>query len=334
MVYLAREHGVKPAARLLACSPRTIRKWLRRYDGTLASLADRSRRPHRSPRRLSPEAEREILAAKKRLPSFGAARLRILFGLPYSEKAIRRVLRDHGLVRTWRRKKHQTKRCLRQIKRHWPAWSQIVMDTKDLSDLPEYRIQARLHRLPRYQYTARDATTGALFLAFADELSLTYSELFVERLLAHLHAHGVDLRRVAVQTDNGSEFVGSWNAKRDSAFTRTVQRFGATHRTIPPRAHRFQADVETVHSLVEYEFYIERFRSRRDFLEKAATYQLFFNTVRPNSGKEHRCPLHLLHGGDLHARFRLLYLPPVFLEDLLRERLRPPPAGHHVWTYP
>jgi len=334
MVQLAREHGVKPTARLLDCSPRTIRKWLRRYDGTLASLADRSRRPHRSPNKLSEEAENEILAVKKRLPTFGAARLRLLFNLPYSEKAIRRVLREHGLTRKWRRKKHETKRCLREIKRHWPLWSQIVMDTKDLSDLPEYWLQAQTGRLPKHQYTARDATSGALFLGFAEELSLAYSNLFVERILAHLRANGVDLRHVTIQTDNGSEFVGSWNAKQDSAFTRTIESFGASHRTIPPRAHRFQADVETVHSLMEYEFYIERFRSRRDFIQKAATYQLFFNGVRPNSGKENKCPLQHINYGNLHARFNLLYLPPVYLEDLLRERHHPPPGVHHVRTYP
>jgi transposase-like protein len=33
MVRLAREHGVKPAARLLGCSPQTVRSWRDRGDG-------------------------------------------------------------------------------------------------------------------------------------------------------------------------------------------------------------------------------------------------------------------------------------------------------------
>ena len=334
MVQWARRHGVKPAARLLGCSPQTVRQWRDRYDGTLASLAGQSRKPHTSPNKLPAEAEREILAAKRKLPTFGAERLKLLFRLPYSVKAIRRVCREYGLVRTWRRKKHQVKRCLREIKREWPVWRQIVMDTKHLDDLPEYWAQAQLYGLPKYQYTARDATTGALFLGFAEELSLTYAELFADRILTHLHAHGVDLEQVTVQTDNGSEFVGSWQAKHDSAFTHTVEAHHAVHRTIPPGAHRFQADVEAVHSLMELEFYFERFRSPQEFLDKARTYQLFFNCVRPNMGKENRCPMDLLPHGDLHSRFHLLHLPPVYLQDLLRQRQHRRPGVHHVRVYP
>jgi len=40
-----------------------------------------------------------------------------------------------------------------------------------------------------------------------------------------------------------------------------------------------QADVETVHNLIETEFLeIESFSSRTDFFNKAYTYQLFFNS--------------------------------------------------------
>jgi hypothetical protein len=53
--------------------------------------------------------------------------------LPYSAKAISRVLRERGL----RRKKHEVKRCLREIKRNWRLWQQITADTKDLCDIPE-----------------------------------------------------------------------------------------------------------------------------------------------------------------------------------------------------
>ena len=62
MVQLAKERGIKPAARLLRCSPNTVRKWLRRYDRTLASLECHSRAAHHRPNKLSTEAEKEILA--------------------------------------------------------------------------------------------------------------------------------------------------------------------------------------------------------------------------------------------------------------------------------
>ena len=50
MVRLAKERGVKTAARKFHATPKTVRKWRRRYDGTLESLDDHSRAPKRRPR--------------------------------------------------------------------------------------------------------------------------------------------------------------------------------------------------------------------------------------------------------------------------------------------
>ncbi len=126
---------------------------------------------------------------------------------------------------------------------------------------------------------------------------------------------------------------GAWQAKHDSAFTRVVEDCSARHRTIPLGAHRFQADVEIVHSIMENEFYIERFKSRRDFIRKAAVYQNFFNCVRKNSGKENKCPFDLIRERDLNTSAKILHLPPVYLNELLRP-LPLPQGVHHVRTYP
>lgn len=336
MVRHARKHGVKPAARHFHTTPNTVRKWLRRFDGTLDSLADHSRAPHYSPRKLPANDEARIVAVKQRLPTWGARRLKRDCRLPYSEKAIRRVCRDHGLNRTYRRRKHETKRCLREVKKQWCFLQQISTDTKDLCDIPEYWIGLKSRQLPRYQYTARDVTTGLLFLGFADELALSYATLFAQRIITHLHRCGQDLSRTTWQSDNGSEFIGSWQAKDDSAFTKTIQAVpGQVHRTIPPGQHRFQADVETVHSLMETEFYrIEPFRDRADFLAKAASYTLFFNLARENSGKENRTPWELIRDKQPRADPYIPMLEPVFLDELHHALLTSAPGGYDVWALP
>jgi len=80
-----------------------------------------------------------------------------------------------------------------------------------------------------------------------------------------------------------------------------------------------QADVETVHNLVEAEFFeIEQFESREDFFAKATTYQIFFNLVRPNSYKEHKTPLQLALEKKPDLNQRLFLVPPVDLDKLLR----------------
>ncbi len=96
----------------------------------------------------------------------------------------------------------------------------------------------RKNNLPKVQYTARDVTSGMTFLAFADERSLTYATLFAEYLNKKLSACGVDLSRTTRQTDNGAEYIGSWQAKEPSAYTKAIEKVaGQDHHTIFPGAH-------------------------------------------------------------------------------------------------
>ena len=62
MVLYAEKHGTTKASLRYKTSRKTATKWLSRYDGTIESLKDRSRRPHTSPRSHSPE---EIKLVKK-----------------------------------------------------------------------------------------------------------------------------------------------------------------------------------------------------------------------------------------------------------------------------
>jgi hypothetical protein len=79
-----------------------------------------------------------------------------------------------------------------------------------------------------------------------------------------------------------------------------------------------QADVETVHGLMETEFYeIETFDDRADFISKANTYQLFFNLQRPNTYKEHKTPWQLAQEKKPDLDKRLLMTAAVDLDVLL-----------------
>src|SRR3954468_1406917 len=97
---LCREHGI---------STKTFYKWRARYhqDG-LAGLEPRSRRPHRSPRRVSDEVEEAIVGLRKELTDAGLdagaatirwhlARRRVAYPPP-SEATVWRVLVRRGFV--------------------------------------------------------------------------------------------------------------------------------------------------------------------------------------------------------------------------------------------
>ncbi len=321
MVQYAFSHGVKPAARAFGTSPAVVRKWLKRfkehgYDG----LLDLSCKPHCSPRQTPEDIKQCIIGFRKKYHNLGAKQVKSLEQLPQAEKTIRKIWKEAGIARGRRRKKHITKRNLREVKKQFPFFHQACEDTKDLTDIPEYWPQMKRLRLPAVQYTLREVSCGTLFLGFSDELSLTNATLFAEYINHHLAAYNVLPDSGACrQTDNGVEYCGSWNAKEPSAYTLTVESLsGQFHNTIFPGAHRMQADVETVHGLMETEFYeLETFCDRADFMSKANTYQLFFNLERPNTYKEDKTPWQLAVEKRIDINKRLFMIPPVDLDHLL-----------------
>jgi len=337
LVFYAQEHGQRAAAGQFRCSRNTVAKWVRRFDQDRRhGLIERSRAPRHCPHKTPLALEQQVLAQRRRTPGFGAERLRREFQLPCGISAIKRIIRQHGLTRR-RRRKHQRKRDLRAIKAAYPPFTRFEIDVKYLNDIPQYWPQMRQRNLPRFQYTVRELSCGAQFLAYADECSSTYAELTARRLLQHLQQHGLDLTAATIQTDNGSEFDGTAQHKGDRGFTHTVETWaGANHQFIPPGCKNANADVETVHSTIETEFYdIESFRHRRDFLQKATTYQLWYNVARQNRSRGWKSPLDLLTEKAPQLDATILLLHPVDLGPLwLNQVSRHPKVAHHLPIHP
>ncbi|MHB8527452.1 MAG: helix-turn-helix domain-containing protein, partial [Candidatus Acidiferrales bacterium] len=275
------QRGIKPTARLFATTVPTVRKWWRRFQQHGPSgLQEHSRARHRQSLKTPATQETPLIELRKILPTFGARRLIREFDLPISHGALERIWREHGLMKK-RRRKYQRKQDLAHIKAQWTVFQQISADTKDLDDIPHYWPQVRRLGLPIIQYTAREVRSGLLFWSFAEKRSASASAVFASRVQQHLHRYGVSLRDLVWQTDNGGEFKGDF-----------PKALGASqHVRIPPAAHTYQSDVETVHRIEEDEFFdLESFSSRGDFLAKVHTYQLYFNLARTNSHKENQTP--------------------------------------------
>ena len=331
LVTHARQHGIKAAARAFQTTVPTVRKWLRRYAGQgLKGLQELTRAPHSCPHKITGELAARVVELRRQLPTFGARRLQLEWELPLGHTAIERILRAHGLLRP-RRRRYQRKQDLAARKATWALFQQISADTKDLDDIPHYWPQMKTHHLPAVQYTAREVRSGLQFLAYARRRSAGASTLFAQRIQLHLQRCGISLRDLTWQTDNGSEFLGELQPDGSrSHFPHAVTYFGSQHDRIPPGAHTYQSDVETVHRLIEDEFYdLETFRSRRDFLAKACLYQLYFNLVRPNSHKGDLSPWQIVQQLDPRLPLKLCLLPPVFLDYRLDSQ-----GGYHLPGFP
>ena len=316
IVKCAKQHGVKPTARLFDTTPRTVRKWLRRYQQErLAGLNELPRIPLTCPHKTEASVERKVVALRKQYPFKGAKRLKREHRLPCSHEAIGRILNEHGLIKK-RRKKHKRKKDLAAMKAKWPLFGQISVDTKDLKDIPHYWPQMKSLHLPKYQFTAREVRSGLMYLGFAQQKSAYNACLFIQILCNHLNHCGINMKNLKFQTDNGSEFIGCFRQDRTrDGFEKTVEGFGATHKRIPPRAWSYNSDVETVHNTIEREFYdLENFEHIKDFHQRLASYQAWYNLVRANMNKNCKSPWQIVRKIKPKMKIELVRLPPIMLD--------------------
>lgn len=339
IVQYAKVHGIKPAARYFHATARTVRKWIRRYDENCRKgLIDQSRAPKHPAHKIPAQMELRVVELKRAYPFMGAKHLRYEFDLPCSHIAILRVFRDNGLSTRKKPRRHRKRADLRAIKAKWPAFQQIIIDTKHLTDLPHYWPQAQTLGLPKYQYTARDVSTGWLALGFANENTSAAACCFADRVGRYLADGGIDLTKTIWQSDNGPEFKGCFRYDRSrDGLEKVIADLGSKHRFIPPGAWSYNADVETVHDLIETEFYnLENFESRWDFYQRAWAYQVYFNTARKNGSKGYKTPWDILKEKLPNPSRALLTHPPVMtdilLPDLSRKHImsKHDPGVYHV----
>ncbi|MGE0750483.1 MAG: helix-turn-helix domain-containing protein, partial [Variibacter sp.] len=83
-------------------SRQTGHLWLRRYAAGASDFADRSHRPHHSPRRLNAALETQILAVREAHPAWGARKIAAVLRregiMPPAASTVHAVLARHGRI--------------------------------------------------------------------------------------------------------------------------------------------------------------------------------------------------------------------------------------------
>ena len=213
MVEHAQMNDVSKAARSFNTTRVTVRKWLRRYEQNgLKGLEDFSRAPKTIPHKMNDENEANAASLRESHPGWGAIRLKDRYKIPGAHTAIHRVFKQRGLVKK-KKRKWRKRRNLSALKRKLKLFEKNQVDVKDLSDILKYWPLMKRLGLPRYEYTWRDLSTGAVFFSYANRCNSTYAELFAEYVIKHLKSYGIDPSEINVQTDNGSENIGNVNAR-------------------------------------------------------------------------------------------------------------------------
>lgn len=279
LVKYALQHGVSKASRKYNRCRSFIYFWLKRYDGSIESLACKPRRPHHHPLQHTDEELKLIGDMRKRNSDLGLVefwcRLRAR-GYTRCITSLYRVMKKKSLMPSEKPKK----------KKHVPKpYEQMTR--------PGERIQIDVKIVPKdccvgdaakqrlYQYTAIDEHTRLRYLAAFEEQNTYSSTVFLTSMVSYFKRYGITVQ--CVQSDNGPEFTNRFvSTKRNtlSLFEQTAAKIGIRHKLIKPYTPRHNGKVERSHREDMKRFYGRSvFYSFQDFEKQLAVHMTRSNKI-------------------------------------------------------
>jgi transposase InsO family protein len=267
---------LRRAAERFRVSATTAARWAGRYRQLgAAGMADRSSRPHRSPRRTPTRTERRIIKVRV-IRRWGPARIGYLLGLHPS--TVHRVLARYRLARLcWLDR--ATGRVIRRYEHPRPG-DLVHLDVKKLGKIPDgggWRILGRgAGNRNRHKHSpGASPAIGYHFLhtALDDHSRLAYTELLDDELgttaaafwaRAHLWFAGQGITVAGVLTDNGACYrsrafaaaLGTakhkWTRPYRPQTNGKVERFNRTLLEEWAYAHPYRSDTERCHAFPDW----------------------------------------------------------------------------------
>ena len=279
--YSAHDRNARLTCRHFAISPRTFYKWLRRFNPRdLASLEDRSRKPHRLRSSPLPQATVEkVVALRREFPAWSKYKLAVLLksrhGLTLAPSTLGRIISRYNLFLPKTRKKHlrrlnrQRQRAPQTLYQAAPG-SLLQLDTKHLRFSDGAKV---------YQFTAVDTCTRLRVLRAYS----TASSKSAERFLAEVKA-AFPFPLLNLNTDNGSEFLGFF----DQACANSLPHFFSyphcpKHNGLIERSHK--ADDDEFYHLLEDEP-----QTVAELDQKLREWERTYNTIRPHAALGYLTP--------------------------------------------
>lgn len=272
----AEKYGVSRASRKYNKSRSYIYFWKTRWNGTEASLACQSRRPHSHPNQHTEAEIRLIRNMRRRNPNLGLIELwhRLkMRGYTRCPESLYRVMCKLGMFPPSAPKKTYKPKPYEQMQ--YPGQRvQVdvkVVPRKCIAD-PELRL---------FQYTAIDEFSRLRFLAAYPEQSTYSSADFLVKLRKWYGRRGI--RVECVQTDNGFEFTNRFsNGRRDmpTLFEAAAAQLGIRHKLIRPYTPRHNGKVERSHREDQKRFYNSHsFYSLDDFSKQLVIHNRRSNNI-------------------------------------------------------
>lgn len=270
------------------CSERSLWRWKSQFDGTVASLENKSSRPH-SPHPNSQTADeiKHIHDLVHRNPNIGLnelyGKLRLNYGYTRNPVTLYRYLRKNGYYLPKRRYTPYKPKSYDTPERIGVKWQ---MDVKFVPF--ECRTTAVRGDRHFYQYTMIDEATRERFIYPYQDLCGTSTVDFVRRAIAYFC-----YKPKQIQTDNGNEFTYTRETRKDKEHL--LDRFCRVnhidHKLIKPRTPRHNGKVERSHRSDNERFYkYLKFYDFDDLLKQMQAYlrrsnNIPISTLKSRDGK-------------------------------------------------
>lgn len=303
-------------------------------------LTDRSKAPHRHPRRTSPDVEDKVVQAKNKT-RLGPLRLCLYLSkfesLIVPPGTIRHILRRNKsrLVRGL-----GSYRC-RKENREFVDWYSakpfevVQIDLKHIRDQKalsrEQIVHLDTYDIPNYQWSAMDVASRFKLIGYSREKSWTNGLCWYLWVISWLRGHGVKAQ-ILFTVDNGEEFGGkSWF--KVAELRKLISGFGC-RLTQNHKGHAEEnAHLERSHRTDDEEFYIPRtmaITSDTTLLDEAMGYIYYYNNVREHSSLAYKTPFDSLRSQlpDIDPAIR--YIQPILLDSASVQL--GPWSGYYVLT--
>ena len=283
LINYANKKGVTKAAIRYKTNRQYVYRWLKRYDGTLESLADRSHRPHSHPKQHTPEELKLISDMRRRNPNAGLVVLWVKLmqrGYTRSVTGLYRVLQRTGKMAL---KPQNPKYVPKPYEKMLYPGQRVQIDVKFV---PACCLAGAASGQKFYQYTAIDEYSRFRYLEAFEEHSTYSSAQFLEHLI-----RAFPFRIECVQTDNGSEFTKRLlptGKATPTLFETRLKQCGIQHKLIRPYTPRHNGKVERSHRKDnEYFYATHKFYSFDDFKKQLAVHSRKYNNfpMRPLNWK-------------------------------------------------
>ena len=283
LIKYSQKYGVTKAAIRYKTNRQYIYRWLKRYDGTIQSLADKSHRPHHHPNQHTEDEIKLIKDMRRRNPNAGL----VVFWVKLRQRGYTRSIT--GLYRFLK------KTGVMAVKLKNPKY---IPKEYEQMRFPGQRVQIDVKVVPAscivgdakgekfYQYTAIDEYSRFRYIAAFKEQSSHSSEQFINQLVK---AFKFPIH--CVQTDNGQEFTKSLGASQKptpTLFEKRLSQLNIQHKLIKPYTPRHNGKVERSHRKDNEYFYAShKFYSFDDFKKQLAVRNREYNKfpIRPLNWK-------------------------------------------------